>query len=170
MHDQCDNNRLSLKKFMELDQDLKLKLCWGIDFPTRVGIFNCLGDSLGSEASRGQFIDDLIKVSNFADFEGWNLRAICKKMRELLKDIRMRACLQLDVRYWPLCLVLEDLLLYKAARSSFRFFSKGYGVICIKESGIRKNEIITDYLGEIYTPTQWYEKQDAIKTFQKKLK
>ena len=155
---------------MELDRDLKLKLCWGIDLPTRVGIFNCLGYSLGSDENRGLFLDDLIKVSNFTDFEGWNLRAICQKMRELIKDERMRETLGLKTEYWPVCRVIEDLMLYKVARTGFRFYSKGYGVICIKESGILKNEVITDYLGEIYTPTQWFEKQDAIKTFQKDLK
>ena len=33
--------------------------------------------------------------------------------------------------------------------------------------GIKKNELIHKYIGEIYTPSRWYEKQDIIKKYLK---
>ena len=33
--------------------------------------------------------------------------------------------------------------------------------------GIRKNEFITEYIGEIYQPWRWYEKQDFTKKYMK---
>lgn len=34
-----------------------------------------------------------------------------------------------------------------------------------RPEGIKKNELVIEYLGEVYSACQWYEKQDAIKMF-----
>jgi hypothetical protein len=40
----------------------------------------------------------------------------------------------------------------------FRIFSKGTGVKCKRTEGIKANQFIIDYFGEIYPPWRWYEK------------
>ena len=40
---------------------------------------------------------------------------------------------------------------------------KGKGVICARQSGIAANTVICRYLGEVYPPWAWFEKQDLLK-------
>jgi hypothetical protein len=46
---------------------------------------------------------------------------------------------------------------------SFTAYSKGVGLFNLKKEGIKQNELISPYFGEIYPPWLWYEKQDIIK-------
>ena len=50
-----------------------------------------------------------------------------------------------------------------AKRRHFRLHPKGVGVVCVREGGIPAGTYVQDYLGELYTPWRWYERQDAIK-------
>eukprot|EP01084_Bolivina_argentea_P152669 266279_1 len=45
----------------------------------------------------------------------------------------------------------------------FPIYSKGTGVICIDKNGIEKNEYIISFLGVVYSPWVWYEKDDRIR-------
>lgn len=45
----------------------------------------------------------------------------------------------------------------------FRIHSKGLGVRCLRRDGIKANEFVTEYFGEIYPSWRWYEKEDVIK-------
>ena len=48
-------------------------------------------------------------------------------------------------------------------RRHFRLHPKGVGVVCIRPGGLEPGTYVQDYLGEIYSPWRWYERQDAIK-------
>lgn len=48
--------------------------------------------------------------------------------------------------------------------AGFYMFSKGTGVICADSNGIKANELIVPYFGEIYSPARWLDKQDIIKS------
>lgn len=52
---------------------------------------------------------------------------------------------------------------------SFLMHSKGHGIVCNKEGGFQKDEFIEQYLGEMYTPWRWFERQDAIRASQRDL-
>lgn len=52
-------------------------------------------------------------------------------------------------------------------KSAFRIHSKGMGVICINKQGITENDFIIQYLGEVYQPWRWYERQDFTKEYLK---
>lgn len=45
----------------------------------------------------------------------------------------------------------------------FRIHSKGLGIFCNRREGIRKNSLLVEYFGEIYSQWLWYEKQDILK-------
>jgi len=58
--------------------------------------------------------------------------------------------------------------LASAARATPEYYlvhRKGFGVVCKKP--IKKGEFLIDFLGEIYPPWAWAEKQDAIRSVQK---
>ena len=40
----------------------------------------------------------------------------------------------------------------------FRIHSKGLGIFCNRRQGIRKNTLLVEYFGEIYSQWLWYEK------------
>ena len=45
---------------------------------------------------------------------------------------------------------------------------KGFGVVCKEGSeGVKKGDLVVDFLGEMYPPWAWMAKQDAIKTAQR---
>jgi hypothetical protein len=163
-HDTCDNTRLTTKKNLHVGSDLDIKMCWGIDVYTRYNIYSILGvkDSIDE---KNAFIDTLLKVSNFTSFEGWNLRRSCQLLREMILDPDKREKLGLLPEFWLYSKMVEDLLLYKQGREGFRLYSKGLGVVCVRDSGIKVNELVVEYLGEVYSASQWFEKQDAIKMF-----
>lgn len=52
---------------------------------------------------------------------------------------------------------------YLVGPEHFRIHPKGKGVQCIKKGGISANSIICKYLGEVYPPWLWFEKQDLLK-------
>ena len=58
----------------------------------------------------------------------------------------------------------------KQLRQGLRFHSKGLGVLCQKPEGIKKNNLITTYFGEVYPSWYWGIKQDLIKDFLLKVK
>ena len=63
--------------------------------------------------------------------------------------------------------IIEQLLDLNIEPTAFRLLSKGKGLICIKPSGLQKNSLVSKYVGEVYSPSRWYEKQDAIKKYMK---
>jgi hypothetical protein len=48
-------------------------------------------------------------------------------------------------------------------RNYFRVHSKGIGIFCKRQDGIKASNLIVEYFGEIYQPWNWYEKQDVLK-------
>ena len=50
----------------------------------------------------------------------------------------------------------------------FALHPKGTGVICTNTRGIKANELIVPYIGELYSPSQWLERQDVTKALVKK--
>ncbi|CAK9112670.1 Histone-lysine N-methyltransferase ATXR3 (Protein SET DOMAIN GROUP 2) (Trithorax-related protein 3) (TRX-related protein 3) [Durusdinium trenchii] len=51
----------------------------------------------------------------------------------------------------------------------FRIHPKGVGVQCSAAQGLPSGTFVTEYLGELFAPWRWFEKQDAIKNAQRKL-
>ena len=47
---------------------------------------------------------------------------------------------------------------------------KGFGVTCADPNGVRKGDLVVDFLGEMYPPCAWAAKQDAIKAAAQKLR
>ena len=46
----------------------------------------------------------------------------------------------------------------KAFYERFRIFTKGLGVVCDRPEGVKKNQLVIEYFGEIYPIWRWYEK------------
>eukprot|EP00898_Chlorokybus_atmophyticus_P004892 jgi/Chlat1/5403/Chrsp35S05223 len=53
------------------------------------------------------------------------------------------------------------------AGKDLRAYRKGLGVVCNASGGFKPDEFVVAFLGEIYPPWRWFEKQDAIRQVQK---
>ncbi|KAH7365252.1 hypothetical protein KP509_18G017200 [Ceratopteris richardii] len=53
-------------------------------------------------------------------------------------------------------------------KDTYFAYRKGLGVVCNHASGFDKDEFIVEFFGEVYPAWRWFEKQDAIRFFQKK--
>ncbi|KAI5060431.1 hypothetical protein GOP47_0024851, partial [Adiantum capillus-veneris] len=53
-------------------------------------------------------------------------------------------------------------------KDTYLAYRKGLGVVCNHDSGFDKDEFIVEFFGEVYPAWRWFEKQDAIRFFQKK--
>lgn len=58
----------------------------------------------------------------------------------------------------------------KIREEHFKIHCKGLGVRCNRKGGIKANEFIIEYYGELYPSWRWYEKEDVIKHGQNKNK
>jgi hypothetical protein len=52
-------------------------------------------------------------------------------------------------------------------KETFKIHPKGTGVVCINPNGIRPHVFVTEYLGELYPPYRWCERQDVIEQAQR---
>lgn len=51
---------------------------------------------------------------------------------------------------------------------NFAVHRKGCGVLCNAKKGIPNDTMVVDFLGELYPPWRWHEKQDAVKDVQRR--
>ena len=73
----------------------------------------------------------------------------------------------------PLVLTAAQVIRGRVQREgieNFRIHPKGTGVIVTSPKGLPANELIDEYLGEIYPPWRWQERQDAVAAAQRTLR
>eukprot|EP00494_Astrolonche_serrata_P029308 UN29575 len=51
----------------------------------------------------------------------------------------------------------------------FPIYSKGNGICCVTKEGLKPNEFVVEYFGELYPSWRWYEKCDRTKAIEKRL-
>lgn len=137
--------------------DVKEIESWGLDWYTIRNLTIILPTNL-NDATTGKFIEEkLNRAMQAQGSNGWDIK---RSLRLIINDTS-NIYNENDKLFAQQLLKL--ILIHRQDIDAFRVHSKGIGVICICESGIKKNELIHEYFGEIYPPWRWYEKQDIIK-------
>ena len=141
-----------------LNKDVRESYAWGIDVWACRNMLNALPCNLDHFHAYDFLTTTLQKALMCLGVEGWK---VSKGLRFIIRtDSEMFSAQDKE-----LARVLYDA--YKTNRVSFRerfrAHSKGLGVLCNRKEGIRRNQLIIEYFGEVYTPWRWYEKQDVIK-------
>ncbi|CAD8155749.1 unnamed protein product [Paramecium pentaurelia] len=142
----------------EENADVEETPCWGIDAYTRKVIMNILPLNY-DETQKNKFMEKLLLAINRpSDKENaYDMRLACDyiiKESKLMsshynqEDRKMAKQIKKVIKYNP---------------EGFRIHTKGFGLVCVNKQGIKNNSLIIPYLGEIYQPWRWYEKQDFIK-------
>eukprot|EP00210_Caulerpa_lentillifera_P005634 g5387.t1 len=174
-----------------LGRDVEEQCVWGIDCFTRRLIFDCLElcPELMNEATceidseederrriRDEFIEKrILPAVNALRENGWDLframdciirrtttadssviKATAKRFKQLMQCIELQTSSPQPMNDR----VKSELV---KATDNFRAHPKGQGVICIKKGGLPPGTFVEEYLGELYTPWRWFERQDVIK-------
>jgi len=157
----CKNMAILTKTNKILGKDVIEKYSWGIDLYTYRNLIEFLPLNFSDEIKSGKFIEKtLIKTLCDLDTKGYSIKKGCEQIIKTWKSDSKE--IQNDIFF-----ASHLLSVYKnsknAKKNSSHAYSKGIGIFCMKKEGIKKNELIAPYLGEIYPPWYWYEKQDLIK-------
>ena len=185
----CINRPIQQKNTEQLKKRVEVKLCWGADLFTRKNLC-CLMPSYLTFEQQSYYANKIISGLNEYGYEGWNishcLRTLVKESEKeitLLKKKPKKNNLGLnnlsercfkENKEEKLKMAEESLLVFSnllknsliaQVRPALRIHSKGLGVVCGSQQGIKKNSLVVNYLGEVYPPWFWCIKQDVIKSF-----
>jgi hypothetical protein len=154
----CKNQALRKKDHKVLDVDVAERYAWGIDLYTYRNLLDFLPNNLKEDYKASSFIEKVvIRALSLIDLDGYRIDKACEYIvntegySEISKSLA-RHLIKVKVN---------------SNATSFTAYSKGIGIFNLRKDGIKQNELISGYFGEIYPPWLWYEKQDIIK--QKKL-
>lgn len=86
---------------------------------------------------------------NYCSSDGWDMEKVLKT----LINHRHHFPNKMERKFAKILLSCLD---YSENKEAFRIHSKGIGVVGIQ--GIKENDFITEYLGELYPPWRWFEK------------
>ncbi|KAL4455403.1 hypothetical protein ABPG74_012555 [Tetrahymena malaccensis] len=185
---ECKNQQISKNERQVVGRDVEETLCWGIDLYTKKNIFYILPERYSDE-QKNMFIQfQLMKAINLQKDKGWDIIHCCnfilersqnKKQRLEEQDAEIaepkfnedsRKCAKSiikAIKYIKKALIDQNIDPENLYSEAFRIHTKGMGLICINPKGIEQNEFITEYIGEIFPPWRWFEKQDTIKKYMK---
>jgi hypothetical protein len=160
----CHNQALVKQEF---DAVFEKRMVYGIDQHTFRSIVVCL------RACVNELVSDAEIGKSF--IESKLLPAINKYVPEELTTVRQNAHMKHALQFLmkeseasghqvhvDFCKRLV-LVIQQGAR--FPIYSKGYGAILVSDGVVRKNQFLGEYLGEIYPPWRWIEKQKIMKLY-----
>lgn len=182
---ECKNQTYRNSNSLILGKDVIAKYSWGIDLFTYRNLINFLPCNI-SEYVKSKYIEKVLipELSNINE-NGWNIKLaienLVSKFRYIIYDSNDNNDNNYieenkeyennkdEVSYIKNSYYFSNHLLSiynnsSLSHKSFTAFCKGIGIFCNKPEGIKSNELIAPYLGEIYPQWYWFEKQDLIKS------
>lgn len=145
---------------------------WGIDNHTRRCIEATLShvpELRGDRHKKKEMIDQcLLREVNALPERNWDILRAVTALKER-EEAQGDSCQAHIVRG---CHALERAIVEvddsKEGRMHFRVHPKGTGIVCKRPGGLPTGTFISDYLGELYPPWRFYERQDAWKKVDKR--
>ena len=155
----CDQHPSVRQRGLQIGKELAEVAVWGMDSYSRRNVELALDDlpTPMPDRQRSLWIErTLAPAINRQGTEGWDMRAALNDLlaKATTEEERARASVVLNS--------LNDL-----GDEHFRIHPKGTGVTCSSPEGIKAQEFVTEYLGELVPPWRWFEKQEAVEAAQK---
>ena len=153
----CKNRQIKNKEALKLGEDVKEVLSWGLDVYTWYNIMFMLPSNLDFWVKYNFIMNTLGKGLMKQGENGWD---ICESLRYITNTPESFTKVEQE---------LAEIVLSgiegkpKLQEEYFRIYCKGLGVVWNRKEGIKANEFIIEYFGEIYPSWRWYEKEDVIK-------
>ena len=155
----CKNLSLYKKEYKKINYDVEERYSWGIDLYTYRNLLYIFPENFDSDS---QFYKDFIEKTLILVINklGSNGNKITNACYYIVNNSSSYSNIDYN-------LARHLLNLFQSSKICEQLFNnvycKGIGIFCKKKEGIKQNELIAPYLGEIYPPYLWYEKQDLIK-------
>jgi len=165
----CQNRQISKREVKKLGEDVVEMPTWGFDVLTYRTVLAYLRHPL-SDDMHVFIAKKLPKAINRVKQDPWDMRQAAiliiteQESFFTLKEKRYAQGLLNAIDGLTALLDPTEVLKY------FRVYPKGIGVVCTTKAGFQANELIVPYIGELYSPTQWYERQDITKALLKNSK
>ena len=156
----CKNLSLYKKEYKIIDIDVEERYSWGIDLFTYRNLLYIFPENFDID---NQHYKDFIEKTLILALNklGNNGNKIINACFYIINNISSYSNFDYNLAKYLINLFQQS----KICEQSFNnAYCKGVGIFCKKKEGIKKNELISPYLGEIYSPYLWYEKQDLIKS------
>ena len=155
----CRNLSLYKKEYKRINIDVEERYSWGIDLYTYRNLLYIFPENFDSDS---QYYKDFIEKTLILAINklGNNGNKITNACYYIINNSSLYSNTDYN-------LAKHLLNLFQSSKTCEQLFNnaycKGIGIFCKKKEGIKQNELIAPYLGEIYSPYLWYEKQDLIK-------
>ncbi|CAG9315773.1 unnamed protein product [Blepharisma stoltei] len=167
--DHCLNRQLSKSQGPKLGLDVVEKPSWGFDVYTYRSILGYIMHPITADSY--YFIGTILpKAINSVASNNWDIRESLKLIindRDNIFTLRHKRYSQGLLNAIS---SISEIIGSEAALSVFKIHPKGTGVFCLRKEGISRNSLIVEYVGELYSPALWFEKQDVIKHFNNSMK
>lgn len=153
----CKNRQIKNRNSLKLGIDVKEVISWGLDVYTCYNIMYMLPSNLDFCVKYNFIMHTLGKSLMKQNENGWD---IWESLRYIIDSPKVFTKVEQE---------LAEIVLSgiegkpKLQEEYFRIYCKGLGVVWNKPEGIKANEFIIEYFGEIYPSWRWYEKEDVIK-------
>ncbi|CAM6122763.1 unnamed protein product [Calypogeia fissa] len=155
----------------ELGEEVQEQEVYGIDPYTHNLLWhNMPKELMFSDSLKQQFIEERLLLAlnrEASKFTGSGKAPMEYNLERVVERIITEACADNN---WELRDFSEQLLTSMRLNQKDKFvaYRKGLGVVCNKNDGLEKDEFVVEFFGEVYPPWRWYEKQDGIRSLQKK--
>ena len=155
----CKNLSLYKKEYKQINIDVEERYSWGIDLYTYRNLLYIFPENFDADNQiyKDYIEKTLILVMNKITLKENKIYNACSYIVKNYKSYS-----NIDYNLSKHLINLFDST--KLTEQLFNVYCKGIGIFCKKKEGIKQNELIAPYLGEIYSPYLWYEKQDLIKS------
>jgi len=156
--DKCKNLSLYKKEYKQINIDVEERYSWGIDLYTYRNLLYIFPENFDID---NQYYKDFIEKTLILV-----INKIPNKENKIYNAcyyITNNSSLYSNIDYNLAKHLINLFESTKLTEKLFNVYCKGIGIFCTKKEGIKQNELIAPYLGEIYSPYLWYEKQDLIK-------
>ncbi len=155
---ECKNRYITDRKRKKMGTHVQEIESWGLDWFT-VRYISSLFPGNITDPTAGKYVEEKLNPALQAQGRfGWDIRRALKHIMGS-KDETVFTARDKKLSEQLLKIVRT----HRQGIEAFRVHTKGIGIICIAKEGIKCNELIHEYFGEIYAPWRWYEKQDIIK-------
>ena len=156
--EKCKNLSLYKREYKQINIDVEERYSWGIDLYTYRNLLYIFPENFDID---NQYYKDFIEKTLILVINkiSCNDNKIYNACDYIIKNSTMYSNIDYNLAK-HLSGLFEST---KLTSQLFNVYCKGVGIFCKKKEGIKQNELIAPYLGEIYSPYLWYEKQDLIK-------
>ena len=174
----CQNRAIASNQRKRLGEHVIQRLTYGIDSFTRHVMLKSMPPDVSEDEGEIFLQTKLLPQINQHNPNNLNKFPV-GDMLIALRSIHSRATLQKDEVTQNIAFYLLDQMVksYTAKKSlsgsrllldEWPIYPKGMGVVCIAPEGIKQNELVAEYYGEVYPSWRWFEKEEVLKLKVKK--